>query len=155
MNSHSTTSMTNVDSNINLQESLKDAKLDMKAKQEEDKKTPPMPSELFDWSEKDKEHLQFKGDLDNYVDRLKFKVFGCWMMWIDLVYNEKFTEIMGDEKYKEGSDEFFIRSVFVNMIDRLGKLLSNTDIVREMAYLLESESKYEKDDDEIKINYTE
>lgn len=98
---------------------------------------PPYPDVLFPWSESDKEQLVFKGDQDNLADRMKFKLYSFWLLWADLRNNGKLIDIINKIDKDEDSDCFYVKNLLVNIIDRSGKILCNTDLIKELVKLEE------------------
>ena len=97
-----------------------------------EKTLPPYPDVLYPWSEADKEQLLFKGDKDDLLDRLKFKLYNFWLLWTDLRNNEKLIDIISKVDDTEDKNFFYLKNLIVNTIDRSGKILCNTDLIQEL-----------------------
>ena len=48
--------------------------------------------------------------------------------------NEKLMGLVNAGSDDTKSDEFYLKNIAVNVMDRLGKILSNTDITEELLY---------------------
>lgn len=102
-------------------------------KVETEKTLPPYPDVLFPWSESDKEQLIFKGNVDDLTDRMRFKMYNMWLMWADLRNNEQLINIVGKTDKDEDKDFFYTKNIIVTAIDRMGKILCNTDLIKELV----------------------
>lgn len=75
---------------------------------------------------------KYEGSIDDITERLRFKVFQVWNSWSSLMTNETLTKkVKLDDKDSE--DTTYIKACLVLFLDRLGKILGDTDIVKEMT----------------------
>lgn len=100
---------------------------------------PPYPEPFFEWTDEQKKSIKYTGELDHMKHRLGFKLFNLWLMWTDLRANEKLIKIINkplkDKTKKE--DINYLKNVIVETIDRLAKILGNTNITEELLYTKE------------------
>ena len=75
---------------------------------------------------------KYEGDVDDITERLRFKVFQVWNSWSSLMTNETLTKKL--KLNDDDSDDLkYLKACTVLFIDRLGKILADTDIVKEMT----------------------
>lgn len=98
---------------------------------EEEKNLPHYPEGLLPIND-ELDPPKFEGDMDNMTERLRFKVFQVWNTWSSLHMNETLVKKL--KLSKDDSDDVqYIKACIVLLLDRLGKILSNTEIVPEMT----------------------
>jgi Fe-S cluster biosynthesis and repair protein YggX len=99
---------------------------------------PPYPDGLFEYTEEQEKNLKYNGDLEDINRRVSQKLYNTWILWSNLRNNEKLIDIISKEEGKnidKESDEFFLKSLIVNHIDYLAKILGNTNIAQEILHL--------------------
>jgi len=74
----------------------------------------------------------YEGDLTDLTERRNVKLFNVWRTYSNLRKNEQLVQLL--EK-TEGNDEEtkFLKLIIVLTVDRLGKILSDTNIMEEMT----------------------
>lgn len=103
---------------------------------------PPYPIGLFDWTDEQKEHWEYHGSKTSIKQRASHKLWNTWLLWVDLHNNEKLINMIAKDTEDKESDEFQLKQMIVLVIDRLGKVLGNTNIGEEVA-MLQQCKKYE------------
>jgi hypothetical protein len=103
-------------------------------------KLPPRPRPFYDWNDNDQ---RYTGDKDDFKQRLKFKLFKFWLLWVNLRSNTKLEEILAKEVDRE-SDQYQVNSVLVHVMDILAKILVDTDPLEEMVWLAQTATEQEK-----------
>lgn len=74
---------------------------------------------------------KYEGDTDDITERLRFKTFQVWNTWSSLITNERLIKSLALNK-KDTDEVQYLKAIIVMTMDRLGKILGNTDIVGEM-----------------------
>lgn len=67
------------------------------------------------------------------MTRLRHKLFHIWSLWSDLRENEEICQLL-----LKGEDDDVLRNVMISLMDRLGRILSNTNIIEELYEDVES-----------------
>ena len=93
---------------------------------------PPMPCGILDWTEDEQKGLIYSGDVNDKLRRMQHKLSFIWQDWGVIRNNERLIRIINEESDKD-SDEFFIKQSLVLWVDRLGKILGQTNIVEELT----------------------
>lgn len=106
----------------------------------EEHRLPPNPVGLRPFSE-DELKWKFSGDESNFKVRIHHKLYLLWILWATLRTNEGIETLVSKEADKE-SDEYKAKSVIIDIIDHLGKVLGQTPIVEECAFLMLSEQEF-------------
>ena len=94
---------------------------------------PPYPDGFFAWSENDQQ-LKYGGDMNDIHKRMGHKLYSAWLLWADIRTNEKLMQLLNTVTEDTQTDEYYLKNIIVNMTDRLGKLLCNTDITQELLF---------------------
>ena len=94
-------------------------------------KLPVLPRPLREWG---KDEMRFSGNSEDMYDRILFKLYGLWCLWSSLHENTLLNEKLM-EKCDEDSDLYAMKHLVVDILDALGKKLSDTDIVKEIMFL--------------------
>lgn len=98
---------------------------------------PVFPDGIFDWSEEDLKTLVVPEEIIRVKKTVNFKLLQLWNLWGNLRNNKKLIEIVNSnlemsEEYKK-SDEFYLKQLIVNLVDRQGKILNGkTDLTTEL-----------------------
>lgn len=103
---------------------------------------PPFPTPLFEWSE---EEIKSTADMiepqdDNEAQlraNIAHKMTWTWNLYADLVRDERLVEII-NKPAKPECDKHYLQQKVCFVVDQLGKLLSKTHPLREIAYLQRS-----------------
>jgi hypothetical protein len=74
---------------------------------------------------------KYEGDMENMTERLRFKTFQVWNSWSSLLTNETLIKKLALTK-EDSKDCQYVKACLVLFIDRVGKILADTDIVEEM-----------------------
>lgn len=104
---------------------------DVEKMKELENKMPLYPEPLL---EKNEEHdiPGYEGDIDDLTERRNVKLYNVWSIWSDLRRNEKLITML-EAKKKDGKDMVFFKAMMTLTIDRLGKVLCDTNIVEELC----------------------
>ena len=108
---------------------------------------PPLPQGIRKYSEEERKQ-RYDGNTLDHKDRIHFKLFKLWTVWGNIRMNEDIERLLmeqdeNDPSYKE-SDEFKCKCIIVDILDALGKILGDTPIVEELAWLKLSPEDFEK-----------
>lgn len=74
----------------------------------------------------------YEGDLDDLTERRNVKLYNLWTIWSDLRRNEKLIKML-EAKPKETEEKKYLKAILTITIDRLGKVLADTNIVEEIC----------------------
>lgn len=81
----------------------------------------------------------FKGDVNNLTERRNVKLYNLWTIWSDLRRNEKLITGLEANK-KDSKDIEYLKAMMTIVIDRMGKVLADTNIVEEVCSMKEKTS---------------
>lgn len=97
----------------------------------DDSNKPVYPEGLLPKNEK-YDFPSYSGDLTDLTERRNVKLFNVWQTYSNLRRNEHLVKLL---EMTDGDDENtkFLKLIIVLTIDRLGKILSDTNIVQEMS----------------------
>lgn len=87
---------------------------------------PPKPKGIREWTTKD---LRYNGEPHDMEKRMAHKVYSLWALWGTLIMNKKLAEFLDTDCESDS------KSIIVDIVDQMGKLLGDTDILEEIAYL--------------------
>lgn len=87
---------------------------------------------------------KYSGDMDDLTERRNVKLYNLWSVWSDLRKNEQLIKILEVSK-KDNSDMKFMKAMMTLTIDRLGKILADTNIVEELCIKKEKRSEHEEE----------
>jgi hypothetical protein len=96
-------------------------------------KIPPLPVPLYKESEDDPK--KYTGDKSKILDRVAHKLYNVWLFWLAVRCNDKLDAILQRETEDKESDEFVLKATIVQMIDRLAKILVDTNLLEEIGEL--------------------
>lgn len=97
----------------------------------DDSNKPVYPEPLLPKNEK-YDFPCYEGDLTDLTERRNVKLYNVWQTYSNLRRNEQLIQLL--EKTKGDNEESkFLKLIIVLTIDRLGKILSDTNIVEEMT----------------------
>ena len=84
--------------------------------------------------EKNEEHdiPPYQGDMDDLTERRNVKLYNLWSVWSDLRQNEKLILLL-EAKKKDSADMKYLKAMLTLTIDRIGKVLADTNIVEELC----------------------
>lgn len=74
----------------------------------------------------------YKGDLKNLTERRNTKLYNLWTIWSDLRKNEELIKLLATDK-KDTKELKFLKGILTIVMDRMGKVLSDTNIVEELC----------------------
>jgi hypothetical protein len=93
---------------------------------------PPEPIAFYDWTPED-ENLKFKGDLDNMNERKNHKLYNMWRLWSEHTMSLSFLDMVQPKIGEEESEtEKRLKTCLFQLLDKMAKILINTDIVEEL-----------------------
>lgn len=77
---------------------------------------------------------RYDGPKDDLTLRRNVKLYNLWLLWSNLRKDEKLFEILqvGQKEEEKDSPLFYIKSMMVLTLDRMGKILVDTNIVEEL-----------------------
>jgi hypothetical protein len=95
-----------------------------------DKYTPVYPEGILP---KDEKHdpPTYEGDMNDLIERMRVKLFNVWSVWSDLRKNETLVNLL----HKDPEDDVkakYLKGIMTITMDRLGKMLADTNIVQEL-----------------------
>lgn len=102
---------------------------------------PPLPHAIYEWSDFDKDHFLFKGDKVDIQERMKFKIYNLWTVYGELCTNQKLVDYINKKEHNKTGEKFYLKNLIVNLVDRLSKILINTDLIEELSYCADTCSK--------------
>ena len=92
---------------------------------------PPYPKDFMPWTKQDEERYKFE-PTENSIKNMKEKLFKIWVLWADLRSSKKINQMLSTEPKEKESDEYIIKGVLVNTIDKLAKILTQGDLIKEL-----------------------
>jgi hypothetical protein len=92
---------------------------------------PPYPKDFMPWTEEDEERFKFEPSEESNIN-LKQKLFKVWVLWADLRSSKVVADMLNKAPDDKESDEFKAKGILVNIIDKLAKILNQTDLVKEL-----------------------
>lgn len=94
---------------------------------------PCHPDTLFELTEQQQEYYKYKGDMENKVERMKWKIWLMWNVWARFRNNERIIKIVSEmnEEHRY-TDFFFMCNEMVNAIDAFGRIIGITPIAEEL-----------------------
>lgn len=75
---------------------------------------------------------KYEGDMNDLNERRCVKLFNIWTHYSDLRKNEMLFKILNEAEEKDEKIKF-LKLIIVLTIDRLGKILSDTNISEELS----------------------
>lgn len=91
----------------------------------------------------------YEGDMDDLTERRNVKLYNVWTVWSDLRKNEKLIKILEPRK-KEHEDTKYLKAIMTITLDRLGKVLADTNIVEEVCCKTSTRTLYNQQQQETK-----
>ena len=73
----------------------------------------------------------FEGDISDLNARKNYKLWETWKIFSDIRTNERFLHLL-EKKDGESDDMKELKYIFVLTLDRLGRILSNTNLFDEI-----------------------
>lgn len=92
----------------------------------------PCPPEPLLPENKEFDIPPYKGDLNDLTERRNTKLYNLWTIWSDLRKNEELINMLAVNK-KDSKDMQFLKGILTIVMDRMGKVLSDTNIVEELC----------------------
>ena len=92
---------------------------------------PPMPVPIRPYSDKDN---RYKGEQDHFRNRIAHKLYSLWVLWAVMRMSPELKQLL-DQECDKSSDTYETKCVLVDTMDALGKLLGDTNIIEELAWL--------------------
>lgn len=97
-----------------------------------DQNIPAYPSGLLPDNEK-YDPPRYDGSLDDLTLRRNVKLYNLWLLWSNLRKDDKlFTMLQTAKDENQDTDMFYLKSMMVLSLDRMGKILVDTNIVEEL-----------------------
>lgn len=92
--------------------------------------TPVYPEGILPADEKyDPPH--YDGDMNDLTERMKVKLFNVWSVWSDLRKNETLVKMLHKDSEDDNVKKYLKGCLTITM-DRLGKMLADTNITQEL-----------------------
>lgn len=101
----------------------------------EELKLPPFPVPFRDY-DADETSLRYSGPDSDYGARIMHKILYLWILWAQLRTSPALEKLLSTKADDEESDEHKAKGCIVDIIDRLAKVLSDTDLSDEMRFLI-------------------
>lgn len=97
-----------------------------------DQNIPAYPSGLLPDNDKH-DPPRYNGSLSDLTLRRNVKIYNLWLLWSNLRKDEKLFEMLQlKEDEKQDTPLFYLKSMMVLTLDRMGKILVDTNIVEEL-----------------------
>lgn len=95
--------------------------------------------------EKNEEHdiPSYTGNLDDLTERRNVKLYNLWSIWSDLRGNEKLIKLLEVSK-KDTVELKYLKAMMTLTLDRMGKVLSDTNIIEELCVREEKRSDWKE-----------
>lgn len=104
-------------------------------------KLPHYPVPFRDWNDSD---LRYKGDMEDYKQRIHFKMFKLWGMWSSLRTNLDLEELLARPEQDRESDAYVAKNCIVDILNAMAKHLSDTNLIEEMRWLTLTEEEFKE-----------
>jgi len=78
----------------------------------------------------------YKEDCNDIVERLKWKVKMIWWSWSNIISQKEITDKLlftDNDSY----DVEKLKTIIITFLDRIGQILSNTELLSELSYGME------------------
>lgn len=75
---------------------------------------------------------KYTGDIFDLTERRNVKLYNLWSVWSDLRKNEKLIHLLEVNK-KDKDDIKFLKAMMTLTIDRMGKVLADTNLIEELC----------------------
>lgn len=102
-------------------------------------KLPPFPQIIRPWNDQD---CRYNGEADSYQDRVHDKLFKMWVLWGKLRVNHLLEELLNRKEEDIDGDAYVAKNCIVDIISELSKILADTNIVDELAWLKLTEGEF-------------
>lgn len=98
-----------------------------------DANIPAYPSGLLPDNDK-YDPPRYDGDQNDLTLRRNVKIYNLWLLWSNLRKDERLFELLqvGENEEAHDSPLFYLKSLMVLTLDRMGKILVDTNIVQEL-----------------------
>lgn len=113
-------------------------KFEVEKDEMEEKRVPPRPVPLYPYNE-DTDPKKFDGDRTDIPRRAAFKLFNVWMLWLNIRCNRPIEDMLKKESAQD-SDEYKLKCVIIEILDKLAKILIDGDILEEVGELTSQKS---------------
>lgn len=74
----------------------------------------------------------YQGDLEDLTERRNVKLYNLWTIWSDLRKNEELIKLL-EVNRKDCKTTKFLKGILTITMDRMGKVLSDTNIIEELV----------------------
>lgn len=91
---------------------------------------PPFPKVVYEWQEED-ERIKFQVSEDS-VENMKQKLYKVWVMWADIARNKELEAMLSAPPEDVESEEFKVKAVLAHVIDKIAKILTQGDLIKEL-----------------------
>ena len=92
----------------------------------------------------------YQGDMNDLTERRNVKLYNLWSIWSDLRQNEKLIKLL-EAKKKDSADLKFLKAMMTLSIDRMGKVLADTNIIEELCIKTDKRNEEEPLDEDGQI----
>lgn len=113
---------------------------------------PPYPVPLRAWREED---CRYKGDLTDYQRRIHDKLFKFWVLWGRLRTHRELEELLARREEDKDGDAYIAKNCIVDILNEWAKILADTDLITELAWLTLSKEEFAKRQEEIVLKEKE
>jgi hypothetical protein len=113
----------------------------MQEQREEEHVLPPYPVPFRPWTDTD---VRYTGSLENYRERIHYKLYTLWAFWGLLRTNKKLEALVARVEQDKEGDAYTAKNVIVDILDQLAKILSDSPLMDEIAWLVLNEEEFEK-----------
>lgn len=112
---------------------------DLEKEDEQEYKLPPLPQPIRPWNDNDH---RYNGDMSDYRHRTHDKLFKVWALWGQLRTNQQLEELLNRKEDDLESDAYVAKNCIVDIIGELAKILADTNLIDELAYLRLSKEEF-------------
>jgi len=96
-----------------------------------DTNIPAYPSGLLPDNDK-YDPPRYEGSLSDLTLRRNVKIYNLWLLWSNLRKDEELFKILDKKEGDDDKEKFYLKSMIVLTLDRMGKILVDTNIVEEV-----------------------
>jgi hypothetical protein len=94
---------------------------------------PPLPIAFYDWTLEEHELFKFKGELTSMNERKNHKIYHIWRLWAEHSTNPSFLDMIQPKIGEEETEqEKRLKVCIFQLLDKMAKILTNTELVEEL-----------------------
>lgn len=97
-------------------------------------KLPLHPKPLYEYTEEEKKKYEYTGDMEDKNRRMKEKLYNLWKFWAEIRSSKIIEDLLFRKPEDLESDEYLAKQIIVNIIDQLGKIMTNTNLIEEVFF---------------------